>query len=909
MIWFSIGFPRLATSLALSTAALVGLATEASAQATQHRVRVSVKRVLGPGGTLHSNFALQVVEQRIREASTVMNRELGIQLVLSEVVDLPDPDPIHCVPSWFTVDDHEQLEAMEQAAKKQPTFYGWRSNAINVYLIQNHYAGGTCSRCSGQQGEIIVISPSIRNGSVGWAHEFGHYFGLRHTFQGGDEIYAPPSVVSPNWATAGDLIMDTPADPFDDTPTQTMTTHLARLNAWWGATSQHFSQNSAPFLALRNNVMSYYSGISVADAVCTPGQRLRCAATLALHRQHVVEPPCSAHYTDLGHERAGSQGSPILNLSPPRLGRRLHIGTSRAAPSSVALLVLGYSAAFTQYPSGTLVPSPDIVLGTTTDADGKGSEWVDYPNTRSLRGLRLYMQGWCVDPQAAPGWSLTNGVRGDLFHRVESDFNGDGYADVAIGVAEEDVNGFANAGAINVIYGSDLGLGYTVFSQTWHQDSPGIYGALEHGDSFGHTLAHGDFNDDGYADLAIGVPNESIYTVTEAGGVHILYGSSGGLTASGSQFWELSTSSLNSVSVGASDHFGYSLATGDVNGDGFADLAIGAPHYDNGSTPNAGMAVVLYGSNTGLTANGSSRVFGMERWENVGYSLAIDDFDRDGFADVAMGAPGRHNAVGAVHICSGSDSGLGGNRPISQWDSLGKAERGDRFGTVITTGDFNGDGYADLAVGLPDEDLDKNTLVDGGCVQVLHGSRKGLSGIGETIWTQNSVGVTGAEEAGDRFGSALTAGDFDGDGFDDLAIGVPGEDIGSIQDAGMVNVLEGGPCGLSGGSGRFWHQDEPGIMGAAEAGDAFGSALATGDIDGNGCDDLLIGVPKEDHGAAESGVVHLLYGQHATPGLTALYNSMLHQGSIIMSYGNYNYIIFFIATAEAWDRFGSSLSN
>ena len=916
-----IRFPHLATSLALSTAVMLGLATEASAQATQHRVRVSVKRVLGPGGALHANFAEQVVEQRLRNASIVLNRELGIQLVLSEIIDLPDPAPIEGVPSWFTVVNHTQLSAMEQAAMEKPTLYGWRSNAINLYLIQNHYAGGTCASCSAQQGEIIVISPSILNNSVGWAHEFGHYFGLRHTFEGPQEAYAPPSVVSPNWATAGDLIMDTPADPYDNSlsPAQ----NIAALNAWWGSTSQHFPPNSAPFLTLRNNVMSYYSGITVENALFTPGQRLRAMAVLAQHRQHVVEPTFSTHYTDLGYERPGEQGAPILDLSPPRLGRRLHLEVSRAAVSSTTLMVLGLTPAFGPIGSGTLVPSNDLVLWTATDPNGTANQFLDLPNIRDLAGLSLYMQGLTLDSSAPGGFTLTNGAGGDVFHRVESDFNGDGYADVAIGVADEAVNGSLGAGAINVIYGGNRGLASAAqAAQTWHQDSPGIAGGCETDDSFGRAIAHGDFNGDGYADLAIGVPGEGIGSSSEAGGVHVLYGSSSGLTATGSQFWEQGTTGLVSVARESFDRFGETLAAGDLDGDGFADLAIGAPSEDIGSVLDAGAVTILYGSSAGLAVAGnetwhqdSSGMPGLaETGDRFGESLAIGDFDDDSYADLVIGVPredvGSITDAGAAYVLRGSAGGLTltGNQSWHQdaADVLGEAEIGDRFGTTMAIGDFNGDGFADLAIGIPYEDGDNAGAT--GSVQTFYGGSNGLSNVGGGIWTQASVGVYGAEEANDWFGYALAANDFDGDGIDDLAVGVPGEDLGTTIAAGMVNILEGGPCGLSGGNGRHWHQDVAAVAGTADPGDLFGYALTTGDLDGNGCADLMVGVPKEDVGsAADAGIVQVLYGQRLI-GLSQLYNTVLQQGIYTVTYAGWSSVIS-CASAEASDRFGSSLSK
>jgi hypothetical protein len=119
---------------------------------------------------------------------------------------------------------------------------------------------------------------------------------------------------------------------------------------------------------------------------------------------------------------------------------------------------------------------------------------------------------------------------------------------------------------------------------------------------------------------------------------------------------------------------------------------------------------------------------------------------------------------------------------------LGTPEDNDWFGDSLTAGDFNGDGYDDLAIGVPNEDY-PNTVPDSGGVNVLYGTPSGLDSDGSQFWSQDSPGILGSAEAFDYFGYSLTAGDFNGDGHDDLAIGVPEESIGSIPDAGGVNVL------------------------------------------------------------------------------------------------------------------------
>jgi hypothetical protein len=142
------------------------------------------------------------------------------------------------------------------------------------------------------------------------------------------------------------------------------------------------------------------------------------------------------------------------------------------------------------------------------------------------------------------------------------------------------------------------------------------------------------------------------------------------------------------------------------------------------------------------------------------------------------------------------------------------AEAGDHFGSALAVGDFDQDGFADLAIGVPDEDV--GSVVDAGAVNVLYGTRTNLTATSDQIWHQNRSAVEDTSEAGDRFGTALTAGDFDGDGFADLAVGVPDEDAGAIVDAGAVNVLYGTATNLSAANDQIWTQDSPGVEDQAE---------------------------------------------------------------------------------------------
>jgi hypothetical protein len=403
---------------------------------------------------------------------------------------------------------------------------------------------------------------------------------------------------------------------------------------------------------------------------------------------------------------------------------------------------------------------------------------------------------------------------------MSSDFDNDGFDDLALGVRGEGVGAIAGAGAVSVLRGSGAGL-TAAGDQIWHQDVAGIASGAESRDMFGSALAVGDFDNDNFDDLAVGVRTERVGTIPNAGAVNVLFGSAGGLAATGNQLWHQDAAGIASGAE-RGDVFGDALAVGDFDNDGFDDLAIGAKGEDAGTVEAAGAVNVLRGSAAGLTATGN------QIWHQ----------------DIA-----------------GIESG---------------AESRDSFGDALAVGDFNADGFDDLAVGVRGEDV--GTIASGGAVNVLRGSAAGLTATGDQIWHQDSADVANTVEAGDAFGAALASADFNNDGFDDLAIGVPGEDFMTRRDAGAVNVLYGSAAGLTATGTQIWHQDIAGIESSAETGDFFGEFLSTGDFNDDGFDDLAISAPGEDVGtAADAGAATILLGSAA--GLTATGDQIWHQDS------------------------------
>jgi hypothetical protein len=223
----------------------------------------------------------------------------------------------------------------------------------------------------------------------------------------------------------------------------------------------------------------------------------------------------------------------------------------------------------------------------------------------------------------------------------------------------------------------------------------------------------------------------------------------------------------------------------------------------------------------------------------------------------------------------------------------GNAQQADHFGTALAAGDFDADGFGDLAIGIL---FDKAGGVNGGAVVVLSGSAAGLTGAGAQLWTDDSPGVPDQAEIDDNLGFSVALADADGDGDADLAAGAIGEPVGNAGAAGAVAVLAGSPAGLTAAGSRLLTQNSPGVPGSAEIGDRLGFKLAVGDFDGDGRADDAAGAWTEGVGPnPQAGAVNVLYGSAA--GLTGAGSQVFTQDSPGVP-----------GTAEHDDLFGGALA-
>lgn len=454
---------------------------------------------------------------------------------------------------------------------------------------------------------------------------------------------------------------------------------------------------------------------------------------------------------------------------------------------------------------------------------------------------------------------------------VTSDFNADGYPDLAVGVPDAAVNGKAGAGYVHVLWGGAKGLGRHGGIRI-SQATAEVPGTPEAGDRFGAAVALTDTSGDGVAELLVGAPGEDISgRGKDAGLVQAIGGAKGAMNGRPGPGSNVITG------PSASAAYGWSVAAADVTGDGGRDIVIG------GRDKVVLRAVVDDGEDVVTTTVLATPMGGRAPL------LATGDFTADGTDDLALAFHTINAPYTRSHVRLWSWDPAE-RRMANTWNSSNGAA------SALAVGDFDGDGLDDLALGecreIADENIDDpcgpESYAKGGGIHVLHGHATSFGFRSQTL-NQDTVGVHGVAEDGDRFGASLAVLDWNGDGRDDLIAGAPGEAIGTRKAAGAATLLLGHVGGIVDQFGEAssvpYHQDRPRVPGAAEAADAFGAAVATGDFDKDGTPDTVVGSPGEN---AKSGGVWVLpktsvTGSHAlTPK-----NLGLPSPATALSYGRF----------------------
>lgn len=429
-------------------------------------------------------------------------------------------------------------------------------------------------------------------------------------------------------------------------------------------------------------------------------------------------------------------------------------------------------------------------------------------------GAAIYHGGTeyaAATPTLSWGYGTVNGHAGSSVAHA-GDVNGDGYGDVIVGVPDA-TSTLAGEGNVHVHYGSTSGP-TTAANVTLAGGSVGArYGAS--------VSTAGDVNGDGYADVLIGAPNAS-----GGGRVAIHHGSAAGLLTTPA--WSLNGSAGSELGAAV-------MTAGDVNSDGFADVIVAAPAIDEVRVYLGTAAGTATSPHITFTPPASGILFG------ASVSTA-GDVNGDGYSDVIVGAPlysNGHNEEGAILIYHGSDTGL-----VDMPDRIIEgASANAHFGvSVAGIGDVNGDGYDEVAIGA---DQHSAGQLNEGRVAVYRGSNTGIT----TILNDLFSNLDGA-----RLGFSLSElGDVNGDGYADLMAGAP-TFTGTLTEQGCVWLWHGSPIGLN----------TPQLLTGATINARFGQCAAgAGDLDGDGYSDVLVGEPFHPGGSAEEGQVHWYRGNNA----------------------------------------------
>jgi hypothetical protein len=424
------------------------------------------------------------------------------------------------------------------------------------------------------------------------------------------------------------------------------------------------------------------------------------------------------------------------------------------------------------------------------------------------------------------------------------DFNGDGRQDLAAGAPSWRAGAFGQAGAVVVLPGSRHGV--RLAARRFFARLP--VGDPSPGGWLVAALASADFNGDGYADLAVGSPSESANGRDATGVVSVLYGSARGLSSAGAG--RLFGPPLSGDGSTGED-FGAALAAGDLNGDGYADLAVGAlgedPRPDN-IDYGSGAIHLLFGGPSGLSATDERTIARPNPADaTFGQVLALGDIDRDGHVDLAEGAPGRGQAFEASGIpghtsyCAGGPNGPTSCRTIGPPSppDMDPDPRGPRRGPLsLVVADVTGDRHPDIVEGVPEDRwFGEAGPLPAGAVVIYRGTARGPRA-GEIVVTQNSAGVPGRSEPGDAFGTSVRVADLDGDRHADLVVGAPGEAVGKVRRAGRVTVIRGARAGFSRTANLELDRRARSLAGS---GRELGAALSVLDLDGDRRPELVIG--------------------------------------------------------------------
>ena len=468
------------------------------------------------------------------------------------------------------------------------------------------------------------------------------------------------------------------------------------------------------------------------------------------------------------------------------------------------------------------------------------------------------------------GWSID----------IAGDINGDGYDDILIGAMYNDENG-NNAGQTYLIFGKSTG--WTMGIDLSNADAS----FLGEGDASGRMVVGvGDVNADGYDDFAIGAQGSN-----SAGQTYLIFGKARG--------WgndvPLSDSNASFLGESVKDYSGNSIAgAGDVNGDGYDDILIGAVYNDE-SGLYAGQTYVIFGKKTGWImdmnlSNSDASFMGENEGDYSGRAIAcVGDVNGDRYDDILIGANGNDeggNLSGQTYLIFGKPNGWTMDTSLSNANAsfIGEYTEDDSGFSVAGAGDVNRDGYDDILIGAKTNDGGSNNA---GQTYLIFGRTNGWTM--DVNLTNSNASFLGEHEE-DNSGYSITGfGDVNGDGYDDFMIGAIYNDDGDPQ-AGQTYLVLGNNTGWS--MNTSLSTTDASFIGE-QTSDASGLAISiSGDVNGDGYDDIIISAHNNDEGGDRTGQTYLIFPDTNKPPTTIMSVKAYSDGDFVHE----------IVSANLWDQ-------